>query len=324
MTTLQRKRRSMVRGKLPLLETLEQRALLSVAVADASRANAKPTPTAGPEIELAWVALHEFGHALGLAHNNAPGSIMYPYYNPGYNFDAFESDPAVQQFRSMFSADNVAAELTPWKDALDGDDDGHVEITYSWVRDGARMDSGGTSNTDKIFDANERSLIIMALNKWAEVSEGAVSFISFNGSADAKEAAIYNFAVNGLAQNDSRFGDIRIATHKFDGAGKTLAHTYYPPPNGGTAAGDAHFDAAENWKSTNLFGLISPAAAPSSGFASANTSTVKYVYTHRVRHFHRFGSAPAASRPEITSTRYVWTEAREARHTLESAVLPIG
>lgn len=43
-------------------------------------------------------------------------------------------------------------------------------------------------------------------------------------------------------------GDIRFGGHTFDGAGGTLAHGFYPPANGGSFAGDIHFDLAETWK----------------------------------------------------------------------------
>jgi hypothetical protein len=43
-------------------------------------------------------------------------------------------------------------------------------------------------------------------------------------------------------------GDIRLAGHVFDGPFGTLAHGFFPPVNGLTAAGDIHFDTAELWK----------------------------------------------------------------------------
>lgn len=42
--------------------------------------------------------------------------------------------------------------------------------------------------------------------------------------------------------------DIRITGHVFDGPFGILAHGFYPPVNGGAAAGDLHYDSAETWK----------------------------------------------------------------------------
>jgi hypothetical protein len=43
-------------------------------------------------------------------------------------------------------------------------------------------------------------------------------------------------------------GSIRLGGHSFDGVFGILAHCFYPPVNGDTAAGDCHFDTAETWK----------------------------------------------------------------------------
>jgi hypothetical protein len=50
-------------------------------------------------------------------------------------------------------------------------------------------------------------------------------------------------------------GDIRIGSHAMDGPSGRLAHAYYPPPNGTTAAGDMHFDQQETWSCTPGAGI---------------------------------------------------------------------
>ena len=74
--------------------------------------------------------------------------------------------------------------------------------------------------------------IASAFAAWSSVAN-----ITFMEVADGGEA----FNAAGTS------GDIRIGGHVFDGAGGTLAHGFYPPVNGSTAAGDIHFDIAETW-----------------------------------------------------------------------------
>lgn len=72
-----------------------------------------------------------------------------------------------------------------------------------------------------------------AFNAWSAVADLTFIQVADDGSA---------FNAPGSA------GDIRIGGHVFDGGGGTLAHGYYPPVNGNTAAGDIHFDVGDVWK----------------------------------------------------------------------------
>jgi hypothetical protein len=121
--------------------------------------------------------------------------------------------------------------------------------------DGAHMDKG-SNNLFATFNAiaptaTWEQVFRDQLDRWAANSNNHVAF------AEHSDAGL-KFNYSGAAQNDSRSGDIRIGAHRFDGTNKVLAHTYYPPPNGATAAGDSHYDSAEAW----VLGA---------GFAASNT-----------------------------------------------------
>lgn len=79
-------------------------------------------------------------------------------------------------------------------------------------------------------------------------------FLGVVNSAFAAWAAVANINFVQVLDDGAPFngptasGDIRLGGHSFDGAFGVLAHGYYPPINGDSAAGDIHFDIAENWK----------------------------------------------------------------------------
>ena len=81
-----------------------------------------------------------------------------------------------------------------------------------------------------------------------------VGYLTQIQNAFAAWSAVANIHFVQIADDGAAFnaattsGDIRLGGHVFDGAGGELAHGYFPPADGLSAAGDIHFDIAEAWK----------------------------------------------------------------------------
>lgn len=83
-----------------------------------------------------------------------------------------------------------------------------------------------------LTQAQTRTAITQALNLWSAVTPLRFTEVPIGNNPD--------IVIRFVAGNH---GD----GSNFDGAGGVLAHGFYPPPNGGALAGDAHFDEAETW-----------------------------------------------------------------------------
>ena len=121
-------------------------------------------------------------------------------------------------------------------------------ITYSYMPSGTSCATPPEPAGCTITDISSAGL--------GAVAGGVVKSI-IRAAFDAWEA-VANLTFVEVADDGAAFnaptasGDIRIGGHVFDGPSGVLAHAYFPPPNGTTAAGDMHFDIAEAWK--NGFG----------------------------------------------------------------------
>jgi len=109
-----------------------------------------------------------------------------------------------------------------------------AHITYSIAPDGVFWDHG-TNVLNATFNAKFgasgawQAQIARALATWESVAN-----INLVPVADGS----YDQNALGQWQGDPRFGDIRIGGYSFLNNTTTLADTYFPPPNGSTAAGD--------------------------------------------------------------------------------------
>jgi peptidoglycan hydrolase-like protein with peptidoglycan-binding domain len=86
--------------------------------------------------------------------------------------------------------------------------------------------------TPDLSVAECRSAIRQALGLWSAVTSLGFSEAPLSSSPDI---------VIRFVASDHEDGS------PFDGFGSTLAHAFYPPPNGGSLAGDVHFDEVETW-----------------------------------------------------------------------------
>lgn len=242
-------------------ESLEGRTMLSVTTGPLEAKGGKPAP-AGPAIRMDLVVLHELGHSLGLEHTDNVGSIMDPYYNANYDLSNFANDPAVAKLNEIYTIYNGSAPSAYWTDVDEqpADGDATIDVTYSFVPDGTRLERGRSDLFGK-FDAKFgrdawQAVFREQLQRWAGVSGGK---LTLNEVADGGQA----WGAAGREQGDSRFGDIRIGGHNIDGSSSVLAHAWLPS-TGYTVSGDLHLDTAENW-------VLGPAPA----VASATTTSTE-------------------------------------------------
>ena len=109
-------------------------------------------------------------------------------------------------------------------------------VTWSLMGDGVDLsgESAGISVALSSFMPTGFETAVMgAFDAWAAIAD--LTFLQVTDFGEAFNAP-------------QQSGDIRLGGHAFDGQNGVLAHAYLAPSNGISAAGDIHFDTAENWK----------------------------------------------------------------------------
>ena len=194
-----------------------------------------PAFAPGAVLSLELVTLHEFGHALGLRHFDSAPSIMNSAYNPDYSINAFLNgeDPAIAELQSLYSGDNVAAGLSPWRDEIDALPGNNViDLTYNFIS----QSSGGISFVDMMNQqfgdpSGWEPIFARVADYWSAASGGTL---------------IIAFAENGSLPAGFR-GNIAIGASTMDGPGGVLAVGAEPP------SGEINFDADEVFGTPVLF-----------------------------------------------------------------------
>ena len=119
-------------------------------------------------------------------------------------------------------------------------------VTWSLMGDGINCSedfSGCTiSDFSSFLPAGFKTAVDAAFDAWSVVAD--LTFVEIADSGTAFNAP-------------GATGDLRLGGHTFfHGVGGVLAHGFFPPVNGTSAAGDVHLDSADLWKLGGETGTI--------------------------------------------------------------------
>jgi hypothetical protein len=113
-------------------------------------------------------------------------------------------------------------------------------VTWGYMPTGtptAGEHPGTFTHFDDFMPVGYHAEVVAAFAAWSAVADLTFVFVG-DTSMDP-----FN-SVGGLTP------DIRVGGAIFDGPSGVLAHAYFPPVNGVSAAGDVHFDVSELWKTS--------------------------------------------------------------------------
>jgi hypothetical protein len=158
-------------------------------------------------------------------------------------FDQLQSLAARDEVAYLYPASQELASRTPVLACLGGGVDG-LPVAASLVSAfGEGWDGPGLGGailgfhigavTTAVADGAVHSEAARAMSEWASAAR-----LRFRSASAGQSNTIEIHFFSG------EHGD----GFAFDGSGKTLAHTFYPPPNPETQAGDMHLDLDEPWK----------------------------------------------------------------------------